>query len=93
MRLQGFEQAVREAWVCDDDIVDPFKRLDSLLCNTATALQSWGQRKSGHIKTQMAIANYIILKMDRAMEAWVLTIEERWLRRTLKHTLLGLSSL
>src|SRR4051812_25089086 len=41
----------------------------------------------------MAVANYIILRMDRAMDERVLTTEERWLRRTLKHVSLGLSSL
>ena len=41
-KLEGFEQAVRDAWVCDDTIVDPFKRMDALLRNTAVALQAWG---------------------------------------------------
>ena len=30
-RLEGLEQAVKDAWVCEDDIVDPFKRLNALL--------------------------------------------------------------
>lgn len=91
-RLEGFEQAVWDAWVCDDDIVDPFKRLDALLRNTATALQAWGQRKTRNIKIQLAIANYIILRLDHAMETCVLSLEEQWLRRSLKHALLGLAS-
>ncbi|XP_073360435.1 uncharacterized protein [Aegilops tauschii subsp. strangulata] len=68
-RLEGFEQAVKDAWVCEDDIADPFKRLNALLRNTASALQAWGQRKIGNIKIQMAIANYVILRLDRAMES------------------------
>lgn len=43
MKLDGFQDAVREAWVCSDDILDPFKRLDCLFRNTARALQAWGQ--------------------------------------------------
>lgn len=42
LKLEGFEQTVRDAWVCDDHIVDPFKRLDALLRNTTTTLQAWG---------------------------------------------------
>ena len=79
--------------MCDEEITDPFKRLDALFRNTAVALQAWGQRKTGNIKIQMAIANYIILGLDRAMEARELTWLERWLRRTLKHAMLGLASL
>ena len=45
-KLDGFEDAVREAWVCEDSIVDPFKRLDTLYRNTAVALQAWSQRKT-----------------------------------------------
>lgn len=65
-KLEGFEQAVRDAWVCDQAIVDPFKRLDALLRNTVMALQAWGQRKTRNIKIQMAVANYVIKKLDRA---------------------------
>ena len=46
-RLEGFEAAVREAWVCEDSIVDPYKRLDSLPRNTAVALQAWGKGRLG----------------------------------------------
>ncbi|XP_073368076.1 uncharacterized protein [Aegilops tauschii subsp. strangulata] len=92
-RLEGFEQAVKDAWVCEDDTVDPFKRLNALLRNTASALQAWGQCKIGNIKIQMAIANFVILRLDRAMESRQLDCRERWLRRSLKHALLGLASL
>ncbi|XP_073362417.1 uncharacterized protein [Aegilops tauschii subsp. strangulata] len=92
-RLEGFEQAVKDAWVCEDDTVDPFKRLNALLRNTASALQAWGQRKIGNIKIHMAIANFVILRLERAMESRQLDWRERWLRRSLKHTLLGLASL
>ncbi|XP_073354983.1 uncharacterized protein [Aegilops tauschii subsp. strangulata] len=92
-KLDGFDQAVREAWHCDESIVDPFKRMDALLRNTASALQAWGQKKTGNIKLQIAIANYIILRFDHAMEILLLSPEEAWLRRTLKHALLGLASL
>lgn len=92
-KLEGFEEAVREAWVCDDSIVDPFKRLDALFRNTATFLQAWGQRKAGNIKVLMAVANWIIFRFDQVQENRRLSELELWLRRTLKLALLGLASL
>ena len=43
--LDGFLDVVKEAWVCDGDITDPFHRLDVLLRNTARALDAWGRKK------------------------------------------------
>jgi exonuclease III len=38
LKLEGFEDAVKEAWRCDDEITDPFRRLDALFRNAAAAL-------------------------------------------------------
>ncbi|XP_071680101.1 uncharacterized protein [Lolium perenne] len=92
-KLLGFLDAVREAWVCDPTIVDPFKRLDALYRNTAAALQSWGQRSVGNIKIQMAFANTIIMRFDVAQKRRQLLPVEQWLRNSLKLIVLGLSSL
>lgn len=92
-KLEGFDDAVREAWTCNDDIVDPFKRLDALFRNTASALQAWGQRKTGNIKLLMAVATLVIFRLDQAQENRILTDQELWLRRTLKMALLGMASL
>ena len=91
--LEGFQEAVAEAWVCDPAITDPFKRLDALLRNTAKHLQAWGQRSVGNIKLQIAMANAIIYRFDVAQEHRELTLNEDWLRRTLKLVVLGLASL
>jgi hypothetical protein len=34
-KLEGFEDAVKDAWKCDENLVDPFQRLDALFRNTA----------------------------------------------------------
>jgi hypothetical protein len=91
--LEGFEDAVRDAWVCDAAVVDPFKRLDALFRNAAQSLQAWGQKRYGNIKLQIAMANIIIFRLDVAQERRSLTLGELWLRRTLKLTVLGLASL
>lgn len=92
-KLDGFDDAVKEAWVCDDAIVDPFKRLDALFRNTAIFLQAWGQRKTGNIKLLMAVANWIIFRFDQVQERRLLSELELWLRRTLKLAILELASL
>jgi hypothetical protein len=92
-KLPGFQDAIRQAWTCDENIVDPFKRLDALFRNAATSLQSWSQRTVGNIKLQLAIANLIILRFDVAEESRQSQPGERWLRSNLKMTVLGLSSL
>ncbi|XP_073360044.1 uncharacterized protein [Aegilops tauschii subsp. strangulata] len=92
-KLEGFLDAVKEAWVCDASITDPFRRLDALLRNTATYLQAGAQRKVGNIKLMIVVANYVILKLVRAQELRQLSSEELWLRRMLKMNVLGLASL
>jgi mannosylglycoprotein endo-beta-mannosidase len=84
---------MKEAWMCDEAIVDPFKRLDVLFRKTATALQAWGHRKIGNVKLQMAIANLVILRLDAAQDQRLLSPGEAWLRRTLKLALLGMAFL
>jgi mannosylglycoprotein endo-beta-mannosidase len=45
------------------------------------------------VKLQIAIANTLIFRLDIAQEIRLLSPGERWLRRMLKHAVLGLSSL
>jgi hypothetical protein len=28
--MDGFDEAIREAWTCDPSIIDPFRKLDAL---------------------------------------------------------------
>ena len=39
-KIDGFEEAVKEAWVCEPGITDPYKRFDELLRNTAKFLMA-----------------------------------------------------
>jgi hypothetical protein len=93
MKVEGFDEAMAAAWVCDQRITDPFKRLDALFNNVAEYLRAWGQRKMSNMKLQLAIANTIIYRLDLAQDSRHLSPGEIWLRRTLKLVVLGLSSL
>jgi hypothetical protein len=93
LNLEGFEEALKEAWVCDPSIVDPFRRLDALFRSTAEFFQAWSEKKVGNIKLKLAMANTLILRLDVAQESRALSPAEGWLRRTLKHAVLGMASL
>jgi mannosylglycoprotein endo-beta-mannosidase len=54
---------------------------------------SLGEKKIGNLKLQIALANMIIHHFDVAQETRALSPEEWWLRKTLKHAILALSSL
>ena len=84
LKLEGFDEAVKEAWVCDASIVDPFRRLDALFRNTTEFLQSWSQKKVGNVKIKIAMANIIIFRLDVAQESRELSPSEHWLRKMLK---------
>lgn len=93
VKMEGFLDVVREAWVCDNDIVDPFLRLDTLLRNIAKFLTAWGQKKTGNIKLQIAVAKLVIIRLDCAQDGRLLSVGEIWLRGTLKQLVPGLASL
>jgi hypothetical protein len=58
LKLEGFEEALREAWVCSPAIVDPFKRLDSLFRNAAE-FSNLGGEKSWECEAQDCDGKYL----------------------------------
>jgi hypothetical protein len=50
LKLDGFEEAVKEGWVCEPTIIDPYLRLDNLFRNLARHLHGWGERRCGNVK-------------------------------------------
>ena len=43
LKMEGFEEAVREGWQCNSATLDPFLRLDNLYRNLARHLQAWSE--------------------------------------------------
>jgi hypothetical protein len=60
---------------------------------TARALQSWSQKKIGHISSELALAKEIIHQFDIAQDCRTLQPNELWLRNNLKKHALALTSL
>ena len=67
--------------------------IDALLHNSVAAVQAWGQRKIGNVKLMMRVATWVINRLDVAQENRALHAPEIWLRRMLKHALLGTAAL
>jgi hypothetical protein len=76
LNLEGFDEALREAWVCDPIIADPFRRLDALFRNAAEFFQARGEKKVGNIKLKIAMENTLILMFDVGQESRALSHEE-----------------
>jgi hypothetical protein len=57
------------------------------------ALQSFGQKKVGHVKLQLGIAREILHRLEIAQDLRQLTLEEDWLCREAKRLCLTLASL
>ena len=67
-------------------------RSQALQCLTH-ALQSWNSKSVGHIKTQLALAQEVLHRLEMAQDMRLLTPDEDWLRRELKRHCLRLASL
>ena len=91
--MDGFLEAVTEAWDCALPNVDNCILLDHKLRRTAKALQSWSMRTIGSVRSQLFMARELIAQFDKAQESRQLTDSEHNLHRQLKLISLGLASL
>lgn len=92
-RVEGFMEVVQTARNSTEPHDNPYVVLDRKLQATAKSLKKWSDKWIRNIKLHIGIAMEFILRLDKAMDTRELTEQERALRRTLKHKLLGLCSL
>lgn len=69
------------------------ERLSVNLKRLTRALQSWGQKQVGHIKSQLGVSREILHRLEIVRDSRALTSDENWLRCELKRHILVLSSL
>ena len=93
VRLDGFEEAVKQAWDCHLPGADACRVLDHKLRKTAKALQSWSIKNIGSVRSQLFMARELIAQFDTAQEHRLLSDDEQTLRKQLKLISLGLASL
>jgi hypothetical protein len=75
LKLDGFDDVVKEGWRYAPSIVDPFLRLDACMRNLAPLLHAWADRTVGNVKLQIAMANIVIHRLEAAQDIRVLTLE------------------
>lgn len=93
VRIDGFEQAVRDAWNVELLGADPCPLLDFKLRRTAKALQSWSMWNVGSVRSQLFMVREIIAQFDKLREYRALNNAECALHRELKLLSLGLASM
>lgn len=84
---------MEEAWAAVPARHCPLFTLSMKLKATAKALQGWGEKKVGHIRSQLDLARELLHQFDIAQDSRSLSPEELWLRNRLKQHSLALASL
>jgi hypothetical protein len=91
--MDGYLDTVGAAWNSVLQRPCPVEMLSLKFKATAKALQSWSQKRIGHITSQLSLAKEIIHQLDIAQDSRTLQSNELWLRNNLKKHALGLASL
>jgi exonuclease III len=92
-KFGGFLEEVKSSWDQPSEAACPLQRLAYKYKRLARDLQSWSQRKTGHIKRQLQTAREIVHQLEIAQDSRLLSSQEGWPRRQLKQHILGLASL
>jgi hypothetical protein len=73
--------------------MNPFRRLDWLLRNTAKMLKSWSDRLIGSILVQLEVAKEVVEKLEATRDSRQVAAHDESLCSEMKLRLLGLLSL
>ena len=84
---------VKSSWDEPVQTSCPLECFSIKLKRLTRALQSWGAKRVGHIKTQLALAREVLHRLEVAQDRRTLSIGEDWLRKELKRLCLKLASL
>jgi hypothetical protein len=91
-KLEGFLEAVQEAWNSVHPQHCPFLTLVLKLKATARKLQAWSDMKVGHVDSQLSLAREVLHRMEIAQDMRLLTPLEVDLKNRLKKHSLALAS-
>lgn len=92
-KLEGFQNAVEIAWSSVPVSSCPFDTLARKFRATVRGLQSWSQKKVGHVNSQLGLAREVLHQLEIAQDHRSLSLQEKWLHNQLKKHFLALSSL
>jgi hypothetical protein len=92
-KLDGFQEAVSAAWSSVSAESCPLMTLSQKFKAVAKGLQSWSDKKVGHVRTQLDLAKEILHQLEIAQDSRLLAPNEIWLKNALKKHSLALASL
>jgi hypothetical protein len=92
-KFEGFQDAVQQAWSSVQRKPCPMETLSLKFKAAAKGLQSWSDKKVGHLKSQLEMAREILHQLEIARDIRQLSSLECWLCQCLKKHSLALSSL
>ena len=75
-KLPGFQEVVAQSWGQHIEATCPMELIALKLRRLTKALQSWSQKKVGHIKTQLSLAIEILHRLEIAQDNRALNPEE-----------------
>ncbi|XP_066320066.1 uncharacterized protein [Miscanthus floridulus] len=90
-KVDGFHELVNDIWNRQVHSTLPLKRLHIKMARTAKAIKRWRKEKVGDTKLQLALVKEVLLLLELAQEARVLTAQELDLHRRLKARSVGLA--
>jgi hypothetical protein len=91
-KIDGFLEAVQQAWSSVQQNHCPFSTLDNKFRAVARGLQAWSDKKVGHVESQLALARELLHQLEIAQDLRMLTRLEVELKNSLKKHSLALAS-
>jgi exonuclease III len=92
-KLPDFIAAMEAAWNSVPSSPCPFETLSKKFRATVKRLQSWSQKRVGHISSQLGMAREIMHKLQSAQDNRPLSMLENWLLKQLDGHIVALSTL
>jgi hypothetical protein len=92
-KMPGFHEVVANSWNQPLHNCGHLERISLKLKRLTRALQSWGHKTVGNFKYRLGLAREILHRLEMAQDSRVLSPDELWLLRKLKHQCLVLASL
>jgi hypothetical protein len=91
--MQDFKEAMALGWNSVPAGTCPFVTLDAKIKATMRGLQSWNDKRVGHVNTQLALAREVQRQLEITNDGRVLSSKEVWLKNSLQKHSLALTSL
>jgi hypothetical protein len=92
-KLPDFIATMEAAWNSVPSSPCPFETLSKKFRATVKRLQSWSQKRVGHISSQLGMAREIMHKLQSAQDNRPLSMLENWLLKQLDGHIVALSTL